>query len=201
MRELDDLGTLEAEFTYIPQPYAHLVSQNRDNASIFHHFDGVRDTRQLTDSAGVVTDEYTHDAWGELKSSTGATSNAHTFKGQLLAYRNDPDAGPEASIYSLHYRDYIASQGRLRSEDPARDDINPYRYVGNDPVNRVDPSGLADRRLTGDENLRYIDGLLLPVWLEKQNYVGLLDRRDRLKNQIAQMVDEGMAVAGPEGAT
>lgn len=70
-------------------------------------------------------------------------------------------------LRSLHHRDYVASQGRLRSEDPARDDINPYRYVGNDPVNRVDPSGSQDHRLieeltrsrSNTEHLNWLESL------------------------------------------
>ncbi|MBL8819899.1 MAG: RHS repeat protein [Planctomyces sp.] len=51
--------------------------------------------RQLTDSSQVVTDEYAFDAWGNTTSSTGSTANSQLWKGQYLAYRKDPDAGPE----------------------------------------------------------------------------------------------------------
>ena len=78
LQEKDDIGWVEAEFTYVPQPYAQLVSQRREGESLFHHFDGLRDTRELSDAAGVVTDEYQYDAWGELKSSTGSTARPAT---------------------------------------------------------------------------------------------------------------------------
>ena len=99
--------------------------------------------RALTDAAGTVTDESSYDAWGEPRSTSGATPNAHGYKGEFLAYRGDPDAGPE-TVYSLHRRDYVAGQGRFKSEDPEKADSNDYRYVHNDPVNRVDPSGLQE---------------------------------------------------------
>src|ERR1700722_8006947 len=41
--------------------------------------------------------------------------------------------------------------GRWMEEDPigfAAGDANLYRYVGNDPTNNTDPSGLADRPIT-----------------------------------------------------
>ena len=94
-----------------------------------------------------MTDESSFDAWGEPRSVSGATPNAHGYKGEFLAYRGDPDAGPE-TVYSLHRRGYAAQQGRFRSEDPAESRPNPYTYAGNDPVNGSDPSGLetfADR--------------------------------------------------------
>nr|WP_280113288.1 RHS repeat-associated core domain-containing protein [Salinispira pacifica] len=37
---------------------------------------------------------------------------------------------------------YDAENGRFVSEDPVRDGVNWYAYVGNDPVNFVDPLGL-----------------------------------------------------------
>src|SRR5690606_9199477 len=46
----------------------------------------------------------------------------------------------EEAAYILHHR--ILSGSRFHSEDPAEDDLNPYRYARNNPVNESDPSGL-----------------------------------------------------------
>jgi hypothetical protein len=43
------------------------------------------------------------DALGDLISSTGSTANSQLWKGQCLAYRKDPDAGPEVQ-YAMHLR-------------------------------------------------------------------------------------------------
>jgi len=93
----------------------------------------------------VVTDEYALSAWGEQRSSTGSTANSQIYKGQFLAYYNDPDAGPETSIYSTHHRYYSAKQKQFTSNDPSESDINSSRYVKNNPINEVDPSGLEKR--------------------------------------------------------
>jgi len=39
---------------------------------------------------------------------------------------------------------YSTTIGRFTSEDPAEDDLNLYRYVQNNPINREDPSGLQE---------------------------------------------------------
>jgi RHS repeat-associated protein len=54
------------------------------------------------------------------------------------------------SDYKGRYYDPIV--GRFLSQDPAHDGTNPYRYVGNDPLNRVDPTGLMTSFLGGAAN-------------------------------------------------
>ena len=142
LRETDDIGTVEAEFTYIPLPYAEVLSQRRDMDSSFCLPDGIRNVRQLADDAEVVTDHYSYDAFGNLRTSFGfGTTNSQLYKGQLLSYRDDPHAGPDKET-STHFRNVNSQTGRFTSEDPAADDSNLYRYVGNNPVNAEDPSGL-----------------------------------------------------------
>jgi hypothetical protein len=45
-------------------------------------------------------------------------------------------------LYYFNARWYDSSTGRFTSEDPVRDGINWFVYVGNNPMVRVDPSGL-----------------------------------------------------------
>ena len=141
--ELDDVGVVKADVTYLPAEYAQALSQHRDLESSFYLCDGIHNVRQLTDDAQVVTDEYSFDGWGKLTSSTGSTANSQLYKGEYLAYRKDPDAGPELQ-YSTHYRNYNPQTGVFTAADPAKDDLNLYRYVKNNPVNKSDPSGLQE---------------------------------------------------------
>ena len=56
---------------------------------------------------------------------------------------------PETDLYQYAARYYDASVGRFLSEDPSgfsAGDMNLYRYVGNDPVTLVNPSGLRPGR-------------------------------------------------------
>lgn len=145
LQERDDMGTVEADYTYVPQEYARYVSQQREAESRFYHASGIQDVTQLTDAGETVTDDYRFDAWGKPLATTGSTENPHTYKGEA-GYQSAPQLSAEESTYYLHHR-VLPSQGRFLSEDPLDDDANAYRYVRNNPVNAVDPSGLEPIRI------------------------------------------------------
>ena len=137
----EDGGTIEADYTTTPEPYGNALSQHRSGDSSFYLWDGIRNVRQLTDGAEVVTDSYGFDGWGRSTGSSGSTANTQQWQGQSIAYRKDADASPE-SQYAMHHRNYNPRSGVFTAADPAKDDLNLYRYVHNNPVNRDDPSGL-----------------------------------------------------------
>ncbi len=109
--------------------------------SSFYTVDGSDSVRQLTDSSGVVTDTYTYDAFGKLISQTGATPNAYLYRGE----RFDADLG----LYHLRARSYDPNRGRFTTADPFPGyidepvSLHKYLYANADPVNFIDPSGMA----------------------------------------------------------
>ncbi len=149
IRELDELSTVEAEYTLNPKPYGNLVSQHRDSDTSYFHFDALGSTRALTDSTAATTDEYEYAAFGKLVGSTGSTINPFGWVGQLGYYLDE-----ESGQYSVRKRQYEADLGQWMSDDPiglAGGDFNLQRYVENNPTNHVDPSGLDKLTVIGND--------------------------------------------------
>jgi len=84
----------------------------------------------------------TYDAFGNVESSTGSSSNVYRYAGQH-GYRNDGDDG----LMHVGARYYDPLVGRFLQADTYLGQVgnpqslNRYAYVENNPVNAVDPSG------------------------------------------------------------
>jgi RHS repeat-associated protein len=105
----------------------------------FYGYDGGGNVRQLTNSAGAVTDTYEYDAFGNDVYHTGTTPNNYLYRGEQY----DPDLG----LYYLRARYYNPATGRFLSRDPLvgqswdPKSLHKYLYAGGDPVNAEDPTG------------------------------------------------------------
>jgi RHS repeat-associated protein len=104
--------------------------------------DRMGSVRNIVDNAGTNIDTITYDGFGNIiaESNTGNGGDYVAF-----GYRDDKETGwlrPDLSTARYH----DASTGRWGQVDPsgyAGGDSNLYRYVGNQPTNWTDPSGLA----------------------------------------------------------
>jgi RHS repeat-associated protein len=108
-----------------------------------YHADGLGSTRLLTDNAGVVTDRYYYEAFGELETAASliASDNDFLYTGEQL----DPNSG----FYYLRARYMDPGRGRFTQKDEFEGHSsnpltqNGYGYADFDPVLRRDPSGYA----------------------------------------------------------
>ncbi len=134
-------GLVERQYTYGNMIIGQRQLIGGTWKSSFYSFDGHGSVRQLTNETGVVTDTYTYDAFGKLISGTGTTPNVHLYS----AERFDADLG----LYHLRARYYNMDRGRFMSVDPFPGyieepvSLHKYLYVNADPVNFIDPLGLA----------------------------------------------------------
>jgi RHS repeat-associated protein len=93
-----------------------------------------------TNAAGAFSESYHYDPYGNPVNPTGGVywyGSRFRFTGQI--------ALPDAYLYYYKARVYDPAAGRFLQTDPvgSKDDLDIYAYVGGDPVNKNDPTGLA----------------------------------------------------------
>jgi RHS repeat-associated protein len=108
-----------------------------------YHQDHIGSVSAITDHKGGVTQSFTYSAFGQMQRAAGGGIARLKYTG-----RDDDETG----LYYYRARYYDPRIGRFISEDPmgyGAGDVNFYAYVGNNPVNGNDPSGLVDWRGLG----------------------------------------------------
>ena len=118
-----------------------IASIDSSDDETYYTYDGLGSTADLTDDTATVTDTYSYDVFGAVRTSTGSSDNDWLFTGE----QHDEDS----DLYYLRARYYDSTTGRFLSQDPwtgfagAPQTQHPYAYVVNSPANLVDPSGLC----------------------------------------------------------
>ncbi|WP_258539313.1 RHS repeat-associated core domain-containing protein [Dissulfurirhabdus thermomarina] len=121
-------------YSHVPGSFEPLALEQGGRA-YFYHLDGLGTPLALTDAEGRQAVRYDYAAFGARRRHGGRVRQALVFPGQYL----DEETG-------LHYnwhRYYDPSTGRYLSPDPIglAGGLNLYGYVGNNPINYVDPTG------------------------------------------------------------
>jgi RHS repeat-associated protein len=141
--ELDGSNTILARYTHGPGIDEPLIME-RDAANYYYHADGLGSITHITDAAGNIVQSYVYSAFGEIVTQEGGLSNPFTY----ISREYDPESG----LYYYRARYYDAEVGRFLQTDPigfAGGDANLYAYVGNNPINWVDPLGLWSISIEG----------------------------------------------------
>jgi RHS repeat-associated protein len=124
------------------------ISEKQAAGTSFYGYDGHGSVRQLTNSAGAMTDTYDYDAFGNIVNQTGSTPNNYLFAGEQY--------DPALNLYYNRARYLNTTTGRFWSMDSAepvtRDPLTLHRYLygGANPVNNSDPSGLYTQQFGYD---------------------------------------------------
>ena len=92
--------------------------------------------RAITDTTAAVIARVDYYPFGEELGLTGSPGR-FTYNGNEF----DDEYGFDLYYYGARYMD--PALGRFTTPDPVRDFVNPYSYVRNNPVNAVDPTGMA----------------------------------------------------------
>jgi RHS repeat-associated protein len=134
--EYDGGNVLQARYSHgeeTDQPLA----MTRGGQSYFYGMDHLGSVRLVTDAAGAVANRYDYDAFGNWEATSYETvANPFGF----TARERDAESG--LMFYRARY--YDPQIGRFISEDPIgfeAGDLNLYRYVFNNPILLIDPTG------------------------------------------------------------
>ena len=152
LMETTDEDTVIASYTYGND----LISSTKYDVlnTIYYNYDGLGSVRQLTDDTEAIVALYTYDAFGNLIASSGTSENTYGFTGEQQFKEAD-------GLVYLRARYYDARVGRFISRDPILEprgvgnnfvwllpyltsqpqSLQAYEYCGNNPVNRIDPTG------------------------------------------------------------
>ena len=102
----------------------------------YYHNDHLGTPRVLTDNNASVVWSALYTAFGQAQISVETVTNPHRLPGQYY--------DPETGLHYNYHRYYNPNTGRYLTPDPIglEGGVNLYGYVGNDPINKKDPSGL-----------------------------------------------------------
>jgi len=137
--ETDASGNLKVEYVYLEgRPLAQIRHEGSSEAAFYYHDDHLGTPRMMTDAVGTVVWKVETDPFGnEIGSSIKTVENNLRFPGQFF--------DQETGLHQNYFRDYDPKKGRYIQADPIglAGGMNPYRYANADPINWIDPDGLA----------------------------------------------------------
>jgi RHS repeat-associated protein len=111
--------------------------QDNGVSAYFYTTDHLGSTRDVTDTSGTMRAQYDYDPYGQAVKLAGDIDSSLLYAGHW--------AHAASGLLLAPYRAYDSNSGRWISPDPLGlvDGPNLYAHVKDNPVSKVDPSGLA----------------------------------------------------------
>ncbi len=130
-------GDLTSRYFYGTEVDQILAQEKATGEVLWTLTDNQGTVRDLIDSTGTVLNYITYDSYGN---TTSESNSAVDFRFGYTGREWDAETGQ----YYYRARYYDPTVGEFISSDPigfAAGDANLYRYVGNSPINYIDPTG------------------------------------------------------------
>ncbi|MEU3202592.1 RHS repeat-associated core domain-containing protein [Streptomyces cyaneofuscatus] len=117
------------------EPGGTLNSMTRGGKNHYYLTDALGSVVALADESGTKVNTYSYSPRGVQRAATSEQApQPYRFAGGY----QDP-----TGLYHFAARYYDPNIGRFTTPDPSGQEKNPYLYAEGDPVNRIDPTGLA----------------------------------------------------------
>jgi RHS repeat-associated protein len=182
--ETDAAGRTLVEYVYLEdQPLAMI---RPGEAVYYYHNDRLGTPQALTDESGAVAWKAAYAPFGRARVLVHEVENPLRLPGQYF--------DEETGWHYNYFRYYDPETGRYVTPDPIglAGGINPYAYVGNDPINMIDPLGLYPGQMPPPP-----PGYNPNTWVARSlptdagNYVWQLTDPESGQRWIAHPEDEG----------
>ena len=135
--EYSDSGTLLRHYVPGPGVDEYVTVEDASAGRRWLLTDRLGSVVALVDGSGEASALNSYGPFGEPGAGgIGLDQGRIRYTGQMYL--------PEAGLYHYKARTYSHKWGRFLQPDPAgsADDLNPYTYADNDPINLVDPTGM-----------------------------------------------------------
>jgi RHS repeat-associated protein len=185
LEERDIFSQLQRQYVYGRGVDEVLQLRNAANEDFYYHDNSIGSIAAISDTTGSIVERYRYNAYGEttvlsgdglIELTSSSIGNAYGFTGRRL--------DTETGFYYYRARFYSPERGRFVQRDPLgyADGMGVYAYVGNNPVNFIDPSGTekkcesvrcnSDKYGRMDEDLNSgSDGVTPSDWFEAAELV------------------------------
>jgi len=122
-----------------------LVRSDKDKNKIFYFYDHLGSTFLVTSDSGKILEQKAYYPFGKRRFDINGNYSYYNFTGKELDI--------ESGLHYFEARYYDSELGKFISVDPLgenmpkdwlynKQDFNLYAYVGNNPINQIDPLGL-----------------------------------------------------------
>ena len=160
-----------------------LLARTDSTGSTFYHADGAGNITGLMDGQQNMAARYMYTAFGNLTLRWGPMGGVNR-----IMFSSKEHLSNAEDIYDFGRRDWFTSPHRWLTRDPIGEagGINLYGFVGNNPIGRIDPFGLAANVVSGPNGpvgpssldapggARYVPGSLPPLPLPGYLFGGVV---------------------------
>ena len=134
-------GVLARKFVY-GTGIDEVICMITSSGTYYYHYDGLSSVVALSNADGDIIERYSYDVFGTptIRDGSGNVISQSAYGNTILFTGRNYDY--ETGNYYYRARYYKPSIGRFLQTDPIWD-LNLHTYCGNNPINWIDPWGLA----------------------------------------------------------